>query len=46
MGEPGEGGDDQRLGAGVQGGLEDGGEVSRVVDRDVLGDPAGLLGRR
>jgi len=40
-GEPGEGGDDQRLGAGVQGGLEDEGECGRVAHRDVLGDPAG-----
>ena len=39
MGEPGEGGDHQRLCPGVQGGLENGCEGYRVVDRDILVDP-------
>src|SRR5579884_1036670 len=40
---PGERGDDQGLGAGIQGRLDDRSEVGGVVDRDVLGQPAAPL---
>src|SRR6185312_766430 len=43
-GQPGQCGDDQRLRAGVQGGLDDRGEAGGVVGRDVLDNPPGLLG--
>ena len=37
--EPGQGRHDHRLGASVQGGLDDRSELRRVVNRDVLRDP-------
>ena len=42
--QPGERCDHERLGAGVEGGLDDGSEGGGVIDRDVLGDPSRCFG--